>query len=93
MRSCLCVISLAFTASMRGGSVFEYELLSDYVGMLVARFSGPRAAQLFSNEAGGHRWQRVPPTERNGRRQSSTVTVAVLPEATDAEIDLTMEVA
>lgn len=28
-------------------------------------------------EAGGHRWQRVPPTERKGRVHSSTVTVAV----------------
>lgn len=29
-------------------------------------------------EAGGHRWQRVPPTERRGRVHTSTVTVAVL---------------
>ena len=28
-------------------------------------------------EAGGHRWQRVPPTERRGRVHTSTVTVAV----------------
>lgn len=27
-------------------------------------------------ESGGHRWQRVPPTERNGRVHTSTVTVA-----------------
>lgn len=35
-------------------------------------------------EAGGHRWQRVPPSERRGRVHTSTVTVAVfeaLPEA------------
>lgn len=30
------------------------------------------------DEGGGHRWQRVPPTERNGRVHTSTVTVAVL---------------
>lgn len=30
------------------------------------------------DEAGGHRWQRVPPTEKKGRVQTSTVTVAVL---------------
>lgn len=29
-------------------------------------------------EGGGHRWQRVPPTERKGRVQTSTVTVSVL---------------
>ncbi|VTU41662.1 MULTISPECIES: peptide chain release factor-like protein [unclassified Variovorax] len=34
------------------------------------------AADL-SLEAGGHRWQRVPPTERRGRVHSSTVTIAV----------------
>jgi len=31
------------------------------------------------NESGGHRWQRIPPTERNGRVQTSTVTVYVYP--------------
>lgn len=29
-------------------------------------------------ESGGHRWQRVPPTERKGRVHTSTVTVAVI---------------
>ncbi|GBG14317.1 peptide chain release factor 1 [Novimethylophilus kurashikiensis] len=33
---------------------------------------------ILRNEAGGHRWQRVPPTERKGRMQTSTVTVAVM---------------
>lgn len=32
----------------------------------------------FLNECGGHRFQRVPPTERNGRVHTSTVTVACL---------------
>jgi peptide chain release factor 1 len=32
---------------------------------------------LFKHEAGGHRHQRVPPTETKGRRHSSTFTVAV----------------
>lgn len=39
---------------------------------------GEGAAELFKNEAGGHRWQRIPPTEKRGRVQTSTVTVAVL---------------
>lgn len=34
----------------------------------------------LNNEAGGHRIQRVPPTERRGRVHTSTVTVAVLSE-------------
>ena len=36
-------------------------------------------------ETGGHRWQRVPPTERNGRVHTSTVTVValIIPEKSD----------
>lgn len=37
-------------------------------------------ASWLKQEAGGHRWQRVPPTERQGRVHTSTVTVAVLSE-------------
>jgi len=40
-------------------------------------------------EAGGHRWQRVPPTEKRGRRQTSTITVAVLTETSkEAEVEI-----
>lgn len=35
-------------------------------------------SDLIKREAGGHRWQRVPPTERKGRVHTSTVTVAVM---------------
>ncbi len=41
-------------------------------------FEGRGAKTLFAGEAGGHRWQRVPPTEKRGRVHTSTVTVAVL---------------
>lgn len=56
--------------------------------MLVFRAEGARAEETFKNEPGGHRWQRVPPTEKHGRVQTSTVTVAVLGdvEAVDVEI-------
>lgn len=37
-----------------------------------------KAIPGFRNEAGGHRIQRIPPTERRGRVHSSTVTVAVM---------------
>lgn len=33
---------------------------------------------MFQHEGGGHRWQRVPPTENRGRCHTSTVTVAIL---------------
>ena len=42
--------------------------------------TGAGARVLFEGEAGGHRFQRVPPTEKRGRVQSSTITVAVLDE-------------
>ncbi len=44
---------------------------------MVVAFTGPGAKQLFQHEAGGHRWQRIPPNEKRGRVQTSTVTVAV----------------
>ncbi|HVX24675.1 MAG TPA: peptide chain release factor 1 [Candidatus Saccharimonadales bacterium] len=50
---------------------------------------GPDAYKNLKFEAGVHRVQRVPVTESQGRIHTSTVTVAVLPEAeeTDIEID------
>ena len=41
----------------------------------------------FKFESGVHRVQRVPETESQGRIQTSTVTVAVLPEAEEVDID------
>ena len=60
------------------GGVFSCSVLSSSDGDMVLGIDGPGAFELFQNEAGGHRWQRVPPTEQNGRRHSSTFTVAVL---------------
>ncbi len=42
-------------------------------------------------ESGVHRVQRVPATESQGRLQTSTVTVAVLPEAEETEIEIRPE--
>jgi peptide chain release factor 1 len=47
---------------------------------------GSGAESAFAEEAGGHRWQRVPPTEKRGRVQTSTITVAVLPEPSEAQL-------
>ncbi len=50
--------------------------------------------EVYSNlkyEAGTHRVQRVPATETNGRIHTSAVTVAVLPEAEDVEIEIRNE--
>ncbi len=55
------------------------EIIEERPGLLVFEARGRRAVEVFAGETGGHRWQRVPPTERRGRRHTSTVTVAVLP--------------
>jgi peptide chain release factor 1 len=49
---------------------------------------GPDVWRYFRFEGGGHRVQRVPATESQGRIHTSAATVAVLPEAEEAEISL-----
>jgi peptide chain release factor 1 len=66
------------TLRQEAGGVFDSELLESRPGLIVILFTGKGAKALFQNEAGGHRWQRVPPTEKRGRVHTSTVTVAVL---------------
>ena len=49
---------------------------------------GEGAYSRFKFESGVHRVQRVPETESQGRIQTSTVTVAVLPEAEEVDFEL-----
>ena len=49
---------------------------------------GSGAYSRFKYESGVHRVQRVPDTETQGRIHTSTVTVAVLPEAEDVELEI-----
>ena len=49
---------------------------------------GAGAYAKLKYESGVHRVQRVPETESQGRIQTSTATVAVLPEIEDVEIDI-----
>jgi len=74
-----CGISLPSIRSIASEVVFSLSILDDRPGVIVLEISGPKADSLFANEAGGHRWQRTPPTEKRGRVQTSTITVAVLP--------------
>lgn len=50
--------------------------------------SGEGAYSRFKFESGVHRVQRVPETESQGRIHTSTVTVAVLPEAEDVDVEI-----
>lgn len=47
---------------------------------------GPGTGQAFINETGQHIVQRVPPTEKKGRRQTSVICVAVLPIPSETEL-------
>jgi peptide chain release factor 1 len=55
---------------------------------VIASVEGPKAYSRLKYESGGHRVQRVPVTETGGRIHTSAVTVAVLPEAEDVEVDI-----
>ena len=59
-------------------------------GMKEVSFSveGAGAYSRFKFESGVHRVQRVPETETQGRIHTSTVTVAVMPEAEEVEVDI-----
>ena len=52
-------------------------LINEYLGELHILVEGSDLSGL-ENESGGHRIQRVPPTERKGRVHTSTVTVAIV---------------
>ena len=54
------------------------------------KISGDMVYSLLKYESGAHRVQRIPVTEANGRIQTSTATVLVMPEATDIEFELDM---
>ena len=56
---------------------------------LVVSITGDRVFSRLKHERGVHRVQRVPATESQGRIHTSTVTVAILPEA--EEVDLKIE--
>ncbi len=58
---------------------------------IVFSVSGKNVYENMRYESGVHRVQRVPATEASGRIHTSTVTVAVLPEAEETEIDIRQE--
>jgi peptide chain release factor 1 len=61
-------------------------LKTEVVDENILRISGPSVFDLFKNESGVHRVQRVPRTEKRGRVHTSTATVAVLPEVKETDV-------
>ncbi len=55
---------------------------------VIALINGDKVYSRLKYESGVHRVQRVPVTEQQGRIHTSTITVAVLPEAEDVDIKI-----
>ena len=68
----------AMVSEMGGYSQIEFKV------------SGDSVYSFLKYESGAHRVQRIPVTEANGRIQTSTATVLVMPEAEDIEFELDM---
>jgi peptide chain release factor 1 len=64
------------------------ETSSGGIKNLVAQITGPEIYNMLKYEAGVHRVQRIPETEKNGRIHTSTVSVALLKPLTEAEIKI-----
>ena len=78
-------------AERRGWKTETMEAQETEVGgfnKIVTSISGKFVYGALRWESGVHRVQRVPATESQGRLQTSTVTVAVLPEAEETEIEI-----
>ena len=61
---------------------FKFSYLEDNV----VKISGERAFDLYKNETGVHRVQRIPTTERRGRIHTSTAVIVVLPQINEREV-------
>ncbi len=76
------------------GKRFRVEIItSNEIGIgglkeVILGISGKGAYRQLQYESGVHRVQRVPETEASGRIHTSTVTVAVLPEAEEVDIQI-----
>jgi len=57
---------------------------------IIALVSGNQVYSKLKYESGVHRVQRVPETEAQGRIHTSAVTVAILPEADEVDVDIDM---
>ncbi len=68
----------------------EEEQLSDIGGIkfVTVKISGSSVYSIMKFESGVHRVQRIPTTESQGRVHTSTVTVAIMPEAEDLDFHI-----
>lgn len=89
----LCRMYLRYAERKGWKAEIVYESPSALGGYkeVILHISGKDAWKLLRYESGVHRVQRVPVTESSGRIHTSAATVAVLPEAEEAEVELREE--
>jgi peptide chain release factor 1 len=78
-------------AEKRGWKVEQLNLSPTEMGgfrEVIANIKGPNVWSCLGYEGGGHRVQRVPVTESQGRIHTSAATVAVLPEPEELDIQI-----
>ncbi len=78
-------------ADIRGWKCEHLESSPSEVGgfkEVILKITGDEVFRYLKYESGVHRVQRVPETETQGRVHTSTVTVAVLPEAEEVDVEL-----
>lgn len=73
---------------------WKYEILDSEAGtaggfsQIEVKIKGEKVYSKLKYESGSHRVQRIPVTESNGRIQTSTATVLIMPEVEEVDIDI-----
>lgn len=66
----------------------KIENVGDGVLSISGKFEGKASFGIFKYEAGVHRVQRIPTTEKRGRVHTSTATISVLPQLEDIDLHI-----
>ncbi len=66
----------------------KIEQVDEGILRVSGKFNGKSPFNLFKYEAGVHRVQRIPATEKRGRIHTSTATVSILPELEDIDLHI-----
>lgn len=84
----ICSVCTAVTPKPAAGGRNHERQRGEHGGYkeIIAKISGDGVYGRLKFESGGHRVQRVPATESQGRIHTSACTVAVMPELPDAEL-------
>ena len=83
-----CTCAMRKRGAGRWKSLRQSESEVGGLNEVIALISGDKVYSQLKYESGVHRVQRVPATEQQGRVHTSAVTVAVLPEADEVEIQI-----